>query len=57
MGDAALGFKSQLQGCVALGEKLGKFDGQKGLVLSAPAVRRFEMFLRQQPFTLEIVGC
>lgn len=54
MGDAALGFKSQLNGCIALGERLGWMDGQKAILLSMPAVRRFEETMRRQPFTLEI---
>jgi hypothetical protein len=57
MGDKSLGFKAQLQGCIALGERLGTMDGQKALLLSAPAVRRFEMFMAGRPFELEIVGC
>ena len=54
MGDAALGYKSQLNGCIALGERLGWLDRQKAVLLSAPAVRRFEEDLNRQPFTLEI---
>lgn len=54
MGDASIGFLSQLNGCIALGEKLGWMDGQKALLVSAPAVRRFEQHLQQWPFTLEI---
>jgi hypothetical protein len=54
MGDATLGFRAQLNGCIALGEKLGWIDGQKALLVSAPAMRRFESFMNQQPFTLEI---
>ena len=47
-------FKAQLNGCIALGEKLGWIDGQKALLLSAPAVRRFEEYMGGKPFTLEI---
>lgn len=54
MGDAALGFKSQLNGCIALGERLGWMDGQKALLLSMPAVRRFCEFMQYKPFDLEI---
>lgn len=57
MGDPAKGFKSQLLGCIALGEKLGVMDGQKALLLSAPAVRRFESLMGREPFTLEIKQC
>lgn len=57
MGDVALEKKCQLNGCVALGERLGWLEGQKALLLSAPAVRRLEMFFGRKPFTLEIRGC
>jgi len=56
MGDAALGLHSQLNGCIALGEKLGWMDGQKALLVSAPAVRRFEEHMGHKPFTLEILN-
>lgn len=54
MGDDSKGFKRQLNGCIALGEKLGWIDGQKALLLSAPAMRRFEALLNGEPFELEI---
>lgn len=54
MGDAALGYKSQLNGCIALGEWLGWMDGQKAILLSAPAVRRFEEAMKHESFILEI---
>lgn len=56
MGDTSLGLYSQLNGCIALGEKLGWMDGQKALLVSAPAMRRFETFMNKQPFELEIVN-
>lgn len=56
MGDAAQGWRAQLNGCIALGERLGWLDGQKALLLSAPAVRRFEAQLGHRPFLLEIRG-
>jgi hypothetical protein len=56
MGDLAKGHRSQLQGCIALGERLGWIEGQKALLLSAPAVRRFETTMDRQPFMLEIVN-
>jgi hypothetical protein len=56
MGDSAKGYRSQLQGCIALGERLGWIEGQKALLLSAPAVRRFETTMGCQPFNLEIVN-
>ena len=54
MGDRALGFRAQLNGCIALGERLGWIDGQKALLLSAPAIRRFESHMGHAPFLLEI---
>lgn len=55
MGDAAAGFKAQLNGCIALGERLGLMDGQKALLLSAPAVRSFETLMGKKPFRLEVL--
>lgn len=54
MGDKAQGYRAQLNGCLALGERLGWLDGQKALLVSAPAMRRFEAYLAGAPFTLEI---
>ena len=54
MGDASLGYKSHLNGCIALGERLGWIEGQKAVLLSAPAVRRFEEAMGRKPFTLEV---
>lgn len=54
MGDAALGRRSQLNGCVALGERLGWIEGQKALLLSRPAVDGLETKLGRQPFILEV---
>lgn len=55
MGDTALGYRSQLAGCIALGERLGILDGQQALLISAPAVRRLETYLGHRPFTLEVI--
>lgn len=54
MGDREKGFLSQLNGCISLGEKLGFLDGQKALLLSMPAMRKFEKLLNYEPFELEI---
>lgn len=54
MGDMTLGLKAQLNGCIALGERLGWIDGQKVVLLSKPAVRRFEDSLGGRPFEMEI---
>lgn len=54
MGDITKGLKAQLNGCIALGEKLGWMDGQKALLLSVPAIRRFEAHMGHAPFILEV---
>ena len=54
MGSVASGFKTQLLGCIALGEQMGTMDGQKCLLLSRSAIRQFEDALDHKPFTLEI---
>ena len=56
MGDDMKGYRRQLNGCLALGERLGWMGGQKALLLSAPAVREFEMTMQRQPFELELVN-
>lgn len=54
MGDRAKGLRCQLNGCIALGERLGKIDGQKAVLLSAPAVRRFEDLMAGKTFEIEV---
>lgn len=54
MGDDTMGYRRQLNGCIALGERLGWMERQKVILLSAPAVRRFENAMDRKPFTLEI---
>lgn len=54
MGDREKGFKSQLYGCIALGEKLGVMEGQKALLVSSPAIRRFQEMMKWEDFELEI---
>ena len=54
MGAIAQGFRAQLNGCIALGERVGYMAGQKALLLSAPALRRFEAHMGHRAFLLEI---
>ncbi len=56
MGDKSKGLKCQLNGCISLGSRLGKIDGQKAVLLSAPAIRKFEQVMNGQPFLLEITN-
>jgi hypothetical protein len=53
-GDDTLGYRRQLNGCLAFAERFGWMDGQKALLVSAPAVTRFENHMGRKPFTLEI---
>jgi hypothetical protein len=57
MGIPAPPLRRQLHGCISLGERLGMMDGQKAVLLSAPAVRRFESAMSRNPFDLEILEC
>jgi len=45
---------SQLNGCIALGEKLGTIDDKPAVLLSRPAMRRFEELMGYKPFELEV---
>lgn len=54
MGAKDRGYRCQLNGCIALGKKLGTMDGQAAIFLSSTAVREFEEFMGTKPFTLEV---
>lgn len=54
MGDKTKGFVAQLEGCIAPGEKLGAINGQAAVLVSRPALRRFEAAMNRQPFILEV---
>lgn len=56
MGDAKKGYKCQLNGCIALGEKLGWIGKQKAVLVSRPAIRRLEKLTEGKPFQLEIIN-
>lgn len=46
---------SQLNGCIALGQKLGTMDNSKCVLLSRPAVFQFELMMGKEPFQLEVL--
>jgi hypothetical protein len=50
----AANLPAQLAGCISLGERLGSIEGKKAVLLSSPAVRRFEMHMQRKPFLLEV---
>lgn len=45
---------SQLLGCIALGERLGKIDGKKAVLISKPMIRKLEEVMDGDTFELEI---
>lgn len=56
MGASDKGYKYQLHGCIALGERRGIMDGQQALLLSAVAMRKFETEMGGLPFVLKVVN-
>lgn len=54
MGDELKGFRSELNGCIALGMSVGKLREQKALLSSRAAMNLFEGHLRGKPFELEL---
>lgn len=54
MGQTIAGYRSELNGCIALGEKTGFLYGQKALLISGAAVEKFENYMAHEPFILEI---
>lgn len=44
----------QVNGCIALGERIGIMDGQKAILISVPTIRQFETLMNQREFILEI---
>lgn len=54
-GDVAAGYRSQLNGCIAFGQRYGLLAGQPAVLLSAPAVTEFERLLQGATFELEIL--
>jgi hypothetical protein len=54
-GDVELGLKTELEGCIGLGEHRGVMKGQKCLLVSRPAVRRFMEAMQFEPFYLSII--
>jgi hypothetical protein len=55
-GDAALGFKSNSQGCILLGTARGTAAGQLAVLNSAAAMRALHERMGNEPFTLNIIG-
>lgn len=54
-GDRQKGYTSQLNGCIAVGEKFGKIAGQKAVLVSQAAIRKLHEAMKDEPFFLEII--
>jgi len=54
-GDTSKGFKSDVEGCILLGNGMSEIDGQKIVSDSKRAVAWFESYMDGEPFLLEIV--
>lgn len=60
-GDLTKGWTTQLQGCIAPGERRGTMINasgkmQRAVLVSRPALRRFMQWASDEPFTLEITS-
>lgn len=54
MGDKTVGLVSQVEGCIALGTFMGFLKGQRAVLGSRQAMDRFERYMAEEPFLLEI---
>jgi len=55
VGDEDLGYKAQVDGCIALGSGVSELDGQMAVRGSKDTVKTFETLMRLEPFELEII--
>jgi hypothetical protein len=55
VGDEALGYRAQVDGCISLGYKRGELEGQDAILDSKQAVRDFEAHMDKEPFELTII--
>lgn len=53
-GDVDKGYKSHVQGCILLAKRTGQLAGQRGVLVSRPAVSEFMRRMAYQPFILEV---
>lgn len=56
MGDVMKGFRTHLEGCLALGYALGWIERQKAVLRSRPAVTDFMNFMGRETFMLRVVN-
>lgn len=53
-GDKSKGYKSDVEGCIILGQLLGKIDGQPAVTSSVGALRAFETYAGGDEISLKI---
>ena len=55
MGDKSLGYRAELNGCIALGRSIGTLNNQRAVITSRAAVEDFENLMGGEDFELQIV--
>lgn len=55
VGDEDLGFRAQVDGCIALGAEISELEGQMAVRSSKDTVKAFEDHMGRAPFQLHIV--
>lgn len=55
VGDEDMGFRAEVDGCIALGHGRGAIEGQPAVTASRKAVEDFEELMGLEPFELEII--
>lgn len=53
-GDTLKGFTSHSHGCILVGTKFGRINGQKAVLISQPALRQFHTRMGGAPFWLTV---
>lgn len=56
-GNVELGWKSNSEGCILVGAKLGILGNQRAVLASRGATRGFFRQMAEQDFILRILGC
>lgn len=55
VGDEDLGYKAQVDGCIALGSDVSELEGQMAVRGSKDAVKAFEDYMGLEPFQITII--
>jgi hypothetical protein len=54
-GDVAKGYKTNSNGCLLLGAKVGYINGQRAVLSSRPTLRKFMEAMNSEPYELKIM--